>query len=173
LGLIPLTRPTSLPSPRQPNRAHTLCHRRAGPALQSPNPLPVVSPPRFIRALTCGFCWQPHNRTSVSCSVFPAGARRGPHWRARDYRGRHNHLPQLVLTHGLTGTCASTATAITARRALRRQDLLLPRNSPRIARTERESVAADSVGASSTTSRCASGGIGLTSSALVVKSWSH
>ena len=36
--------------------------------------------------------------------------------------------------------------------ALRRQDLLLPCNSPRIARTERESVAADSVGASSTTS---------------------
>jgi hypothetical protein len=54
----------------------------------------------------------------VSCSVFPAGARRGPHRRARDYRGRHNYLPQLVLTHGLTGTCASTATAITARRAL-------------------------------------------------------
>jgi hypothetical protein len=63
------------------------------------------------------------------------------------------HVPASSPTHGpglpVPPPCTLGLGRFSARWALRRQDLLLPRSSPRIARTERETVAADSVGASS------------------------
>jgi hypothetical protein len=63
------------------------------------------------------------------------------------------HVPASSLTHGpglpVPPPCTLGLGRFSARWALRRQDLLFPRSSPRIARTERETVAADSVGASS------------------------
>jgi hypothetical protein len=61
--------------------------------------------------------------------------------------------PMSAASHPVRhGTQRCSLLLLADARAPRRQGLLLPRNSPRIARTEREPVAADSVGASPTTS---------------------